>query len=690
MSPPSSPPASSSTAPHALDANSPARGERGVTLRAGLLCLALALFFGYIIPIVDYRFYNTFLGATHLPPGAVGALIVLVLVINPLLRLISQRWAFSRNEVLTVYLSCLFSTLVPGVGGNNYFVSFIIGSFYFSTRENKWFDFLKGLPPWFTPALNPDGSYNKDVVEAWYNGLTAGQSIPWGAWLVPLAAWSAFMLASWILLACLSVMLRAQWGEREALAFPLLKLPLELTQDMEASQSGMMARATPLLKKPLLWIGFAIAVAVQIPNGLNGYFPDVPFITLDLPTGPLFSEAPWNQIGGVSLRVSLVTIGISYLLASEISFSFWFFFWFMKAQLIAAYYLGYPPAILPRALGSNQPLLAIFQEAGANLAYVAIILWTGREHFRHVARRALGRVTASEAERREALSYPVAFWGFFAAFAFMTAWGVAAGMSLSLALFLWTMYVVIAVVLSRVVAEAGLLFVHHTWMPLGALSHLIGIGGTSPLSTPNGLTPATVMEATTIQDYRGSLMPSFVQSFKLAHDRGIAARPLFALLFAVIIVGMVMSFSSNVRLGYEGGGLSMQSWISKAGPQMVGRNVLEMSRAQAAADPLAWVWLGVGGGLTYAMMLARSRFAWFPFHPLGYLMSNTLPLRALWLSIFFGWLAKVLITRFGGHDTYRSATPLFLGLVMGEVSMMLFWIVIDGWQGRMGHQLMPG
>ncbi len=46
---PSSAPASSAAAPHAADADSPARAERGVTFRAGLLCLALALFFGTII-----------------------------------------------------------------------------------------------------------------------------------------------------------------------------------------------------------------------------------------------------------------------------------------------------------------------------------------------------------------------------------------------------------------------------------------------------------------------------------------------------------------------------------------------------------------------------------------------------------------------------------------------------------------
>jgi hypothetical protein len=230
------------TREHTASTASEPTGTAGVTARVVLLCLALALFFGYAIPVIDYKFFNTFLGATHLPPGALAALLILVLIVNPALRLISQRLAFSRNEVLTVYLSCLFSCLVPGIGGNNYFVTFLIGSFYYSTAENKWFDFLKGLPPWFTPALNPDGTYNRYVVEAWFTGLAAGQSTPWSAWIVPLFAWGLFFFAAFWMMGCLSVMLRAQWGENEALSFPLLRLPLELTEDVDYPPSSPLSR----------------------------------------------------------------------------------------------------------------------------------------------------------------------------------------------------------------------------------------------------------------------------------------------------------------------------------------------------------------------------------------------------------------------------------------------------------------
>jgi len=193
-------------------------------------------------------------------------------------------------------------------------------------------------------------------------------------------------------------------------------------------------------------------------------------------------------------------------------------------------------------------------------------------------------------------------------------------------------------------------------------------------------------------DMRGFLMPSFIQSFKLAHDRKIAAKPLLALIGAVILIGLVMGIWMNVRMGYANGGLSLEWWFTKGAPQENANNIASLSRGLASnAAPSAsnWFWLATGAALTLGMMVMRARFMWFPLHPIGYLLGLSYSMNRLWFSILLGWGCKVLITRFGGNDTYRKATPLFLGLALGDVIAMLFWLVIDGWQGRIGHQLMP-
>ena len=70
----------------------------GVTARVFAFSLLLALFFGYVNPIIDAKLANTFLGAQHLPPGSVGVLIVVLLFINPM-----TRWA-SRSAAALPFM----------------------------------------------------------------------------------------------------------------------------------------------------------------------------------------------------------------------------------------------------------------------------------------------------------------------------------------------------------------------------------------------------------------------------------------------------------------------------------------------------------------------------------------------------------------------------------------------------------
>ena len=519
--------------------------ERGVTRRVVFLCLILAALFGYIIPIIDIKLQNSFLGAQHLPPGAIAVLLVLLLVVNPVLRLLSKRWTFSRNETLTVYISCLFSCLVPGHGGENYFVPNIIGVYYYANAENKWLETWTQMKSWLSPALHPDGGTfgekGNDAVTGWYTGINPEQAIPWDAWLVPLFAWGSLVLAIYVLMACLSSMLRAQWSEREALSFPLLRLPLEMTEDLDTSstRSGASGAIPAFFRNPTMWVGFAIAVFIQGLNGLNFYFPSVPKIPLEL-TGNYFSEPPWNQIGSVPLRVLPIAVGITFLLTSEVSFSFWFFYWFIKLQYIAAYFVGFLPTTLPSSLGAQERLFTGSQHIGAYFAYVAIILWAAREHLQHVVRRAFGRARKTSGEDNEALSYPAAFWGFALSFAFIFAWSLFAGMDWRLALWLWSCYIVVMIGLSRIIAEGGLLMLESGIYPVGLWAQLFGAGPNHILSVSNGMLPAQIAQSSFMIDMRGFLMPSFVQSFKLAHDRKIRLKPLLCLITGVTLISFVV------------------------------------------------------------------------------------------------------------------------------------------------------
>ena len=680
----------SSTQQHETRLEETTTRDHGVTARVTLLCLVIAAVFGVVIPYNDYKFSNTYLGATHMPPGAIAALLLLLLshgALKVLCRALGntprvRSLLWTRNEALTVYIAAVFASLVPGRAAENFFVPNLIAPFYYATRENKWLDFLQeNLPIWFTPALTSARAYNQELVQGWYSG----GPIPWSLWIGPLLAWSALIFAVYVLLACLAVMLRAQWAEREALSFPLLRLPLELTQDMD--NRGQIS----LLRNPMMWIGFGIAIVIQTLNGLNLYFPEVPPVPLSINTGPLFTEAPWNQVGPLPLRVLPIAIGISYLLTTEISFSLWFFFLLHKLEYVLAYNLGFPPGTLPDPVwtrGFSKAFIS-YQQIGAYFAYAILLFWIGRAHFAHIARRALGRAPAGQGEKREALSYPLAFWGFVAASLFILGWTCAAGVRPDVAIVVWFSYLIIAIGLTRVVVEGGLLYINHGWSPLLPLAHLVGAGPGAWLGPSSGV-PLAIVQGAFMVDMKGFLLPAFLQGFKLAHDRGIALRRLLPLIFAVIAISFALGVWTNVRLGYTYGGLQLQDWFAKTGAQDAAKNAREIVRGVDDVLWINWLWMSIGAGVTWGIHVARARLMWFNLHPIGFLMWSPYVTHQFWFSIFTGWACKVLLTRFGGVETYQRVVPAFLGLVLGDIVMMALWAGIDAWQGRSNHLLMPG
>jgi hypothetical protein len=420
------------------------------------------------------------------------------------------------------------------------------------------------------------------------------------------------------------------------------------------------------------------------------YFPDVPDVPLAIDSSAMLSEAPWNQIGAVPVVVYPIVIGVTYLLTSEVAFSLWFFFWFIKAQLLVAYLVGLSPSALPNATAAPGKAFAAYQVSGCYLTYVAIMLWAARSHLKHIACRAFGRAASTPSEHEEAMPYPLAFWGFVLSFALMWGATILAGVRADIALALWVSYLVIAIGLSRLVVEAGMLLIINQSMPLGGISKLLGDAGNTWLSPANGLAPASLLQSSLVYHMRGVIMPSFLHAFKLAHDRGIAARRLGVLIAGVVLISVVCSWMTTIKLGYSVGGLQLgHKFFTQIGA-VKAVTFADALRTPAAAAASNWFWLVFGGALTYAMMLARSRFLFFPLQPLGYLVCLVFPAEQFWTSIFLGWAAKSVIGRFGGTDTVRRTTPLFLGLILGDVMMMLFWLVVDAFAGRTGHLLMPG
>jgi len=65
----------------------------------------------------------------------------------------------------------------------------------------------------------------------------------------------------------------------------------------------------------------------------------------------------------------------------------------------------------------------------------------------------------------------------------------------------------------------------------------------------------------------------------------------------------------------------------------------------------------------------------FPFHPLGFTLGSTWSMTYLWVSIFVGWLIKVMLLRYGGQRAYLRALPMFFGIILGDCLWGVIWLV---------------
>lgn len=168
-------------------------------------------------------------------------------------------------------------------------------------------------------------------------------------------------------------------------------------------------------------------------------------------------------------------------------------------------------------------------------------------------------------------------------FLFILLWCVCAGIRIEVALALWVSYLVIAIALTRLVAEGGVLLAQHQWMPLGAMSQLFG----ASFLPSSSLVPASFVQTAMVHDLRGFLLPSFVQSFKLARDKKIPLRPLLGLIAVVTIIAFIVGIWMRVRLGYDVGGLQMNPWAAIAGPKWPPRVVTGHSQCARRREFLA-------------------------------------------------------------------------------------------------------
>ena len=641
----------------AIEHQEPESKERGLgtlTIRAaaiGLFCVAGISIAGCISAYLRYDL----IGTGHLPRCALYP-IILIILFNYVLKKGFGRNGLTRTEMLFIYCTILVMTGIPGQQFATYLYLGLTGPIYYATPQNQYADpatgFHKYISEWLVPSKDP----NSPVIKWLYEGLPQGAGftdIPWGLWVRPLLVWTPFCVLIFFVTLCVAVLLRKQWVERERLLFPLAQVPLEVTR--EDGSGGHRS----VFRSKLMWVGFAIPVVVYVINGLNAYYPSFPRIDLYPPwTYGLFSDKPWNVLNSMGITIYFGMIGIAYLLTAEVGFSFWFFFLFDRIQEMVMVTLGKPGHWIFRRN----------QHVGAFLMLALFYAFVSRKHIADILRRAFGRPSDVD-DSGEPLSYRVAFWGAVGGFALICAWCWAFGMSFIYPIVLFGWYFLSLIVITRIVAEAGL-FVF--WFGIGPQDFAMQSFGYQNVSHQN--VTMLQMVGFNIQDSATSLMPQGLQAMKIAGEARLNQRKVFAIMLAAVVVAVMLCHVPSLWITYKAAVPNLGWWTRGAGyavPSMIEGSFASESQFK----PGDVGEMGFGACFTLFLLLMRQRFLWWPFHPLGYAANTSWTMFRYWFPIFLGWLIKVIVTWLGGVRLWRKLYPAAIGMIVGEAVVLFTWLL---------------
>ena len=106
-----------------------------MSLRAIIIGLALVIIQTAVTPYNDYYLQGTDISGSHFPLGALFALIVLTLGINPALKKIAPKAELKPSELMIVWVMLVVTSAIPSKGMMGYLLPYIWSPHAISTRQ---------------------------------------------------------------------------------------------------------------------------------------------------------------------------------------------------------------------------------------------------------------------------------------------------------------------------------------------------------------------------------------------------------------------------------------------------------------------------------------------------------------------------------------------------------------------------
>ncbi len=571
---------------------------------------------------------------------------------NAALRHVHPRMALHRNELLVIYMMVTLASALCGHDLVQVVAPQVVMPLWLATPENEWADLFFQYLPGHLFVSDPF-----HYLPAFEGGETLYMNNHWRAWLPPAASWGIFLAVLSTMMLAINALLRRRWMDQEKLTYPITHMPLELADDDAA-----------LLRNRMMWLGFALAGAVDLINGFHELAPAWPLIKVrvvhfDAMMRSIFRGYPWAALAGSRISFYPFAIGLGMLLPLDLAFSCWFFYLFWKAQALFAMVLGL--SRIPGFPYVNE------QSTGAYLGLCIFSLWMARGYISSLFR---GGFSRNSTRRGEPMSRTIALAILLCGVLFLALFSAGMGMWLWVAALFYPLYFAISIAVTRIRAELGPP-AHdlHRGGPDLILTNVFGTNGT--ILPPKQLTALSLCFWFN-RAYRAHPMPVQLEAFKIADSTGIRQSHMAIALTIAAFVGVFAAWWAQVHCFYAFGISGKMSGVATIfGREPFVRLQTWLQHSTGTDWPRVGAYI-VGIGFTLLLMALRINFVNWPFHPVGFAISSSWSMNVLWLPILIAWLAKLIITRYGGYRAFQQAIPFALGLVLGEFVIGSLWTII--------------
>jgi hypothetical protein len=632
-----------------------------LTFRSVMVGFLLAMVIAVWVPYCNYVMHGPRLTLSHM---SIAALILFFLVIFfvqiPLQRL-QPSWAFTAPELAVIFSLLLMSSSIPGKAFVDYFLGILATPYYYATPENRWIEvFSQYLPEWL--IINND----RGAVQGFYEGVGENAFL-WGEFVFPLLWWFNMLAALFVIMACITVIFRKQWVEHERLAFPLVRIPIELIA--QTSRSGQLP---DFMKSRHFWVGFGVTFGLLAWNCLS-YFGDVPAI----PIGTNFrTNIQWStSIPPTPVQFNIFMMCFAFFAELHVLMSICVFYLLAILEIGIFNELG----LSASGVGGGASFLVKTQQFGGFWVFVIWGFWIARHHLQSVLMKALGRSPEVD-DSNELFSYRFAVVGLVIGLLYLGFWLNAMGMSIGVATLFLTITLLLYVGVARIVAETGLVFLD---LPVDSNVMTVGLTGSNSLS-PQDLT-ALALTHTVSHNHRGIGMSSLIHSLKVTDTFATAKKGFF------IVICLLLALTFAVTNGYTIYAGSMGSGAHNFGPinatgyynQLVTwfNNPFTMSYEEI-------YFLGFGGLVMLGLIFLHYQFPGWPLHPIGYTVAYTDIIQIEIVSIFMVWLVKWMLLRMGGFELYRKTQPVVIGILLGYAAGVALSFMVDvTWFPGRGHNI---